>query len=136
MSDWNAQIIEEFRTNEGRVGGRYEGAPMILIHHVGARTGTKRVTPLVWLPHADGSMVIVASKSGAPTHPHWYHNLKANPVIDVEVGTETFSVTAEEIDSPERDEIWARLVTIMPNFAEYQEKTTRKIPLLRLTRQG
>ncbi len=87
MTDWNQQIIDEFRANEGRVGGMFEGAPMILIHHVGAKTGTERVSPLVYFPEDDGKMVIVASKGGAPENPAWYHNLKANPKIDVEVGT-------------------------------------------------
>ena len=85
MSDWNEKIIKEFRANEGRVGGPFTGSPMILIHHVGARTGTERVAPLVYFPQPDGSMLIIASRRGAPTNPDWYHNLKANPKIDVEV---------------------------------------------------
>ena len=90
MSDWNPSIIEEFRANEGRVGGMFEGAPMILIHHVGAKTGTERVSPLVYFPEDGGRMLIIASKGGSPTNPDWYHNLKANPRINVEVGTQTF----------------------------------------------
>ncbi len=135
MSDWNAKIIEEFRANEGRVGGPFEGAPMILIHHIGARTGTERVAPLVYFPQDDGTMVIIASKAGAPTNPDWYHNLKANPSIEVEVGTETFRVTTEEVLGEERDQVWAKVVAERPGFGEYQEKTSRKIPVLRLTRQ-
>ena len=134
MNDWNAGIIEEFRANEGRVGGPFEGAPMILVHHIGAKSGTERVTPLVYLPEADGQMVIIASKAGAPTNPDWYHNLKANPKVDVEVGTETFPVDAAEVEGPERDEIWAEVVARNPGFGEYQEKTTRIIPLIRLAR--
>lgn len=134
MSDWNAKIIEEFRANEGRVGGPFAGAPMILIHHIGARSGTERVSPLVCFPEPDGSMLIIASKAGAPTNPDWYHNLKANPKIDVEVGTETFAVHAVEVDAAERDEAWARMTAERPGFAEYQTKTTRLIPVLRLTR--
>ena len=133
MSDWNQKIIEEFRANAGRVGGMFEGALMILIHHIGAKSGTERVTPLVYFPEDDGRMVIVASKAGAPTNPDWYHNLKANPKIDVEVGTETFAVLAEEIVGDERDAAWQRVVTEKPGFADYQQKTTRTIPLLRLT---
>ncbi len=134
MSDWNTKIIEEFRANEGRVGGPFEGAPMILIHHIGAKSGTERVTPLVYFPEADGQMVIIASKAGAPTNPDWYHNLTANPKIDVEVGTETFPVKAAEVEGAEREEVWARVVAKNPGFGEYQEKTTRTIPVIRLTR--
>jgi deazaflavin-dependent oxidoreductase (nitroreductase family) len=136
MSDWNTQIIEEFRANEGRVGGPFEGAPMILIHHIGAKTGTERVAPLVWVPQDDGTLVIIASKGGAPTNPDWYHNLKANPKIDVEVGTETFPVLAEELTGAERDEVFDRAATERPGFREYQEKTSRVIPVFRLTRQS
>jgi deazaflavin-dependent oxidoreductase (nitroreductase family) len=134
VSDWNTKIIEEFRANEGRVGGPFEGAPMILIHHIGAKSGTERVTPLVYVPQPGGQMVIIASKAGAPTNPDWYHNLKANPKVDVEVGTETFPVEAAEVESPEREEIWAQVVARNPGFGEYQEKTTRTIPVIRLTR--
>jgi deazaflavin-dependent oxidoreductase (nitroreductase family) len=136
MSDWNTKIIEEFRANEGRVGGPFEGVPMILVHHVGAKTGTERVTPLAYFPQDDGSMVIIASKAGAPTNPDWYHNLRANPTLDVEVGAETFPVTAEEILGEERDRIWEKVVAERPGFGEYQAKTTRTIPVLRLTRTG
>jgi deazaflavin-dependent oxidoreductase (nitroreductase family) len=136
MSDWNDKIIEEFRANEGRVGGPFEGAPMILIHHVGAKSGTVRVAPLVYFPQDDGSMVIIASKGGAPTNPDWYHNVKANPVFDVEVGTETFPVRAEEIVGEERDAVWQKAVAERPGFGEYQQKTTRTIPVLRLVREG
>ena len=133
-NDWNARIIEEFRANGGKVGGQFEGAPMILIHHVGAKSGTERVSPLVYFPEDDGTMVIVASKGGAPTNPDWYHNVRANPKIDVEVGTETFPVVATEIDGDERDAVWERVTATMPGFGEYQRNTTRRIPLLRLTR--
>jgi deazaflavin-dependent oxidoreductase (nitroreductase family) len=134
VSDWNEKIIEEFRANEGRVGGPFEGAPMILIHHIGARSGTERVTPLVYFPEDDGRMVVIASKAGAPTNPDWYHNLRANPEIDVEVGTETFPVRVTEAQGAEREGIWARAVAAMPGFGEYQEKTTRTIPVLVLER--
>ena len=134
MSDWNEKIIEEFRANEGRVGGMFEGAPMILVHHVGAKTGTVRVTPLVHFPEDDRHTVIVASNGGAPTHPAWFHNLKANPKVDVEVGTETYTVVAEELARAERDELWKRVVAERPGFGDYERKTDRVIPLLRLTR--
>jgi deazaflavin-dependent oxidoreductase (nitroreductase family) len=134
MSDWNEKIIEEFRANSGRVGGYFEGAPMILIHHVGAKSGVERVTPLVHFPEDDERTVIVASAGGAPNHPAWFHNLKANPKIEVEVGAEAYTVVAEEITGPERDEVWERVTTKAPGFADYQRKTDRVIPLLRLTR--
>jgi deazaflavin-dependent oxidoreductase (nitroreductase family) len=136
MSDWNNKIIAEFRANEGRVGGPFEGAPMILIHHIGARTGTERVTPLTFLPEPDGSMLIIASKAGAPTNPDWYHNLKAHPKIDVEVGTERFGVQAHELDPAEREGIWLQVVAERPGFGAYQERTDRVIPVLRLRRTG
>jgi deazaflavin-dependent oxidoreductase (nitroreductase family) len=133
MSDWNTAIIEEFRANEGRVGGPFEGAPMILIHHIGARSGIERVNPLVYFPDGD-RMLIMASNGGAPTNPNWYHNLKARPRITVEVGTETFPVDVVELTGGERETSWARVVEKMPGFGEYQSKITRHIPLLALTR--
>ena len=131
--DWNAKIIEEFRANGGEVGGPFAGASMILIHHVGARTGTHRVTPLVYFQDGD-DILIAASKAGAPTHPDWYHNLVKNPRIDVEVGTETFTVDVRELDPQERARVWPAVVATNPGFGEYQQKTDRLIPLLRLTR--
>lgn len=134
MSDWNQQIIDEFRANGGRVGGMFDGADMILIHHVGAKSGVERVSPLVHFREDDERTVIVASAGGAPKHPAWFHNLKANPKIDVEVGTETYAVVAEEITGAERDELWERIVAKAPGFGDYQTKTERIIPLVRLTR--
>jgi deazaflavin-dependent oxidoreductase (nitroreductase family) len=134
MSDWNEKVIEEFRANEGRVGGYFEGAPMILIHHIGAKSGVERVTPLVHFPEDDDNTVIVASAAGAPNHPAWFHNLKANPKIDVEVGAERYTVLAEELPRAERDEFWKRVVAEKPGFADYERKTDRLIPLVRLTR--
>jgi len=132
-SNWNQAIIEEFRANAGKVGGYFEGTPMILIHHIGAHSGTERVNPLAYLPDGD-DMVIAASKGGAPTNPDWYHNLKAHPRIDVEVGTESFLVEATEVTGEERDALWRRLVEMRPGFGEYETKTTRVIPMFRLTR--
>lgn len=134
MSDWNDKIIAEFRANEGRVGGPFEGADMILVHHVGARSGTERVTPLVRFPQADGRTVIIASKAGAPSNPDWYHNLKAHPRVQVEVGTETFPVDVAEARGAERAEIWDGVKAAMPGFAEYERRTDRTIPVLVLTR--
>jgi deazaflavin-dependent oxidoreductase (nitroreductase family) len=134
MSDWNQKIIEEFRANGGKVGGPFEGATMILVHHIGARSGTERVTPLVTFPQGEGRYVIIASKAGAPTNPDWYHNLKAHPEVDVEVGTETFPVKVVELEGAERDAVWADVKAASPGFAEYERKTTRTIPVLELTR--
>jgi deazaflavin-dependent oxidoreductase (nitroreductase family) len=134
VSDWNQKIIEEFRANGGKVGGPFEGATMILVHHIGARSGTERVTPLVTFPQDDGRYVIIASKAGAPTNPDWYHNLKAHPEVDVEVGTETFPVQVVELEGAERDAVWAQVKAASPGFAEYEQKTTRTIPVLQLTR--
>ena len=133
LDDWNRRVIAEFRANEGKVGGPFEGASMILVHHLGAKSGTERVSPMVWFPDGD-RLLIVASKAGAPTNPDWYHNLVAHPRVDVEVGAETFPVVAEELPRAERDEKWAQITAVAPGFAEYQEKTTRVIPVLALTR--
>ena len=134
MSDWNTGVIEEFRANEGRVGGPFEGAAMILIHHVGARTGTVRVSPLRYFPQDDGSMLVVASKGGAPDNPDWFHNVRANHRFEVEVGTETFTVDAEVLTHEERAEVWPALVREAPGFGGYQDKTERIIPVVRLRR--
>ena len=134
MSDWNTKIIEEFRANGGKVGGPFEGGTLLLIHHRGARTGTERVNPVAYLPDGD-RMVIVASAGGADKNPDWYHNLKANPDASAEVGTEQIDVRAEELLGDEYATTWERLVAKMPGFADYQTKTSRRIPLLALTRR-
>ena len=104
------------------------------MHHIGARSGTERVTPLVTFPQDDGRYVIIASKAGAPTNPDWYHNLKAHPKVDVEVGTETFPVEVAELTGAEREAVWSEVKAASPGFAGYEEKTTRTIPVLQLTR--
>ena len=134
-SDFNTKIIEEFRANGGRIGGLFAGTPMILIHHIGARSGIARVTPLACNPQPDGRLVIVASNGGSPAHPDWYYNLKANPAITVELGTQMFPVVAEELDDAARAELWPRLVAGAPAVAEHQAKTTRQIPVFMLVRQ-
>ena len=132
-SNWNQKIIEEFRANEGKVGGYFEGAHMLLIHHIGARSGTERVNPLAYLP--DGNdMIIAATKGGAPKNPDWYYNLKKHPRITVEVGTTTVPVDATEVTGAERNELWRRLVELRPGFAAYETKTSRVFPMFRLTR--
>jgi deazaflavin-dependent oxidoreductase (nitroreductase family) len=133
-SNFNAKIIEEFRANGGRVGGPLAGTPMILIHHIGARSGAVRVTPLACNPQPDGRLAIVASNGGSPAHPGWYYNLKANPAITVEVGTQMFTAVAEELDDAARAELWPRLVAESPAIAEHQAKTTRQIPVFMLIR--
>jgi len=137
-TDWNQGIIAEFRANEGRVGGMFKGAPMILVHHVGRTSGKEYVNPLVYLPGqgGDGAMYIFGSKGGAPTHPDWYRNLIAAGQATVEVGTDTFKVTVAEVTGEERDRIYAEQVKRMPGFGDYEKKTAgiRTIPVLRLTR--
>ena len=133
MNDFNTKVIEKFRANAGKVGGSFEGAPMVLITTVGAKSGQPRTAPLVYLPDGD-RIVIFASKAGAPTHPDWYHNLRANPRVTVEVGDETFETTAEEITGDERDRLFAEQVSRMPGFQAYADNTTRIIPVVVLPR--
>ena len=133
MSDFNTSIIEEFRANEGKVGGRFEGTSLILIHHVGTRSGTERVTPVTCFPQPDGRFVIIASNGGARTNPDWYYNLKAHPEINVEFGTETFAVAVRELEGEEREKAWADVVSAVPAVANTQNKTRRTIPMLLLT---
>lgn len=134
-SEFNTKIIEEFRANQGRVGGPLAGTNMILVHHIGARSGIERVSPLACSPQGDGRFAIVASSGGSPTHPNWYYNLKANPRITVEVGTQTFTATAEELDDTARAELWPKLVAESPSVGEFQTRTTRQIPVFMLIRQ-
>jgi deazaflavin-dependent oxidoreductase (nitroreductase family) len=135
-SDFNTKMIAEFRANEGRVGGAWAGTTLILIHHIGARSGTERVTPLGCSPQGDDRFAIVASNGGSTAHPDWYYNLKANPRIKVEVGTQTFTVLAEELDDTARAELWPKLVAEYPSIGEFQTRTTRQIPVFTLTRPG
>ncbi len=134
--DWNSQIINEFRANEGRVGGPFKGAPMLLLHHTGAKSGKVRVNPLMYL--ADGDrLLIFASKGGAPTHPDWFHNLRANPAATVEVGSDTFGVEAEELTGDERERLFAKQAGLYPQFGEYQARTGgRTIPVVALNRKS
>ena len=134
-NDYNRKIVEEFRANEGRVGGPWAGTPMILIHHIGAKSGIERVTPLGCFPQGDGRFAIVASNGGSPTHPDWYHNLKANPRITVEVAAQSFPVLAKELDDTDRAELWPKLVAEAPQLGEYRTRITRQIPVFMLTRQ-
>ena len=134
-SDYNAEIIKEFRANQGRVGGPWAGTTLILVHHIGARSGVERVTPLGCSAQPDGRFVIVASSGGSPAHPDWYYNLKAHPAITVEVGAQTFTVLADELAGAARAKLWPKLVAEYPTLGEHQAKTTRQFPVLMLTRQ-
>jgi deazaflavin-dependent oxidoreductase (nitroreductase family) len=133
-SDFNARIIEEFRANGGSVGGALHDTTVILIHDIGAKSGVERVTPLVCSPQQDGDYVIVASNGGSPSHPSWYHNLRANPRVEVEFGNERFSVLAQELTGTRGAEEWQKLLAASPSLADYAAKTTRRIPVLLLTR--
>lgn len=130
---WNNSIIEEFRANQGQVGGMFAGKPVLLLHHAGAKTGTKRVNPLMYNTVGD-DLAIFASKGGAPTNPDWFHNLLAHPDAEVEIGTETVPVRARVAEGEERDTIYRRQAEEFPQFAEYEAKTTRKIPVVILER--
>lgn len=133
--DFNARIIDEFRANEGRVGGPFEGGTLLLLHHVGAKTGAARVNPLMYNRDRD-RYVIFASKAGAPTNPAWYHNLLANPKTTIEVGTDTIDVVASEATGEERDRLYSTQAEQRPQFAEYQANTDRVIPVVVLTPAG
>lgn len=131
--DWNNGIIAEFRANEGRLGGQFEGGPVLLLHTTGAKSGLDRVSPMMYLD-VDGHLYVFASKAGADTHPDWYRNLVANPEVRVELGSETFDAVAAPLESPERERVYALQVERIPGFGEYQEKTTRVIPVVELIR--
>ena len=136
--DWNAKTIAEFRANEGRVGGVFEGAPLVLVHHRGRKSGREYVTPAMYLPHESEPdiMYVFATRGGAPIHPDWYHNLIAAGGGSVERGTETYKVTVRELTGAERDRIYAEQARRYPGFAGYARQTTamRTIPVLELRR--
>lgn len=133
-NDYNRQVIEEFRANGGKVGGIWEGALLLLLTTIGAKSGARRRTPMGYLP--DGNrLIVIASNGGAPTHPDWYHNLLAYPEVTVEVGTETFDAIALVTEGAERGQLWTRAVKLYPSLIEYQAKTTRQIPVIALSRR-
>jgi deazaflavin-dependent oxidoreductase (nitroreductase family) len=134
MAGRNDGIIEEFRSNHGKVGGMFEGAPMLLLTHTGGKTGTRRTNPLMYQPF-DGRIFVFATKGGSPAHPHWFLNIKAEPDVTVEIGDETFQATAMEVTGPERDEVYARQVAFRPQFGDYEERTSRTIPVVELVRE-
>ncbi len=135
MNDWNTQIIEEFRANGGKVGGQFEGAPLLLLHSTGAKSGQDRIAPVMYRDVGD-DIAIFASKAGAPDNPDWYHNLVANPEASIEIGTETVPVTARVVTGDERSAIWEPQKAEYPGFAEYEQKTTREIPVVLLTKHS
>ena len=133
INDFNAQIIAEFRANDGVVGGPFEGATVLLLHTTGARSGAERVNPVVARREGD-DLYVFASKAGAPTHPDWFHNLVANPSVRAELGAETFAATAEVLEGADRDRVYGAQAAEFPAFAEYETKTDRVIPVVRLVR--
>jgi deazaflavin-dependent oxidoreductase (nitroreductase family) len=133
MSDWNQQIIAEFRANEGKVGGMFANNTLLLLHTIGAKSGKERVNPLVTFEDGD-RLVVAASKGGAPSNPDWYYNIVANPQVSVEYGPETFQAQATITSEPERTELYDKLASKFAGFAEYTEKTTRVIPIVTLSR--
>ena len=135
MSDWNSKIIEEFRTSGGKVGGQFAGAPLLLLHTVGARSGEPRVHPVVYQRVGDGYAVF-ASKGGAPENPAWYHNLRAHPRVRAEIGDETVELVARVAGGDERERIWATQKEVMPGFAGYERSTSRQIPVVILEPAG
>jgi deazaflavin-dependent oxidoreductase (nitroreductase family) len=136
MTDFNQNIINEFRENDGEVGGPFAGAPVVLLHTTGAKSGKSRLNPLVAQPGDDGALYIFASKGGAPDNPDWYHNLLAHPEVEVEFGKEHFTSTATPITGDERVRIYTRQKELMPGFADYEAKTARTIPVVALSRNG
>jgi deazaflavin-dependent oxidoreductase (nitroreductase family) len=131
----NRQVISEFRETGGKAGGIFEGKPLVLVHDIGAKSGVERIAPLV--PYLDGDRIFIfASKGGTDTNPDWYHNLVANPQTVVELGSDTFDVTVRVLKGGERDDIYAKQCAVEPQFAEYQRKTTRQIPVIELQRNA
>ncbi|MGA7669371.1 MAG: nitroreductase family deazaflavin-dependent oxidoreductase [Nitrolancea sp.] len=128
-NDWDTNIVNEFRVNGGKVGGPFEGAPLLILHTTGAKSGEERVHPLMYQA-VDGKYAIFASKGGAPTNPAWYHNLLSNPETTIEIGTETKRVTAHEVTGAEREPIWETQKERYPGFADYETKTSRTIPVV------
>ena len=135
VNERNRAIIEEFRANAGRVGGRFEGRQLVLLHTIGAKSGQERINPVACIEDGD-RFVVIASKGGAPTHPDWYYNIVAHPHITVELGTEQFQADATIAEEPERSRLYAKMVSAMPGFADYERQTTRVIPVIILTRAG
>lgn len=133
VHDWNRQIIEEFRANEGKVGGQFANANLLLLHTIGAKSNQPRINPLAYTTDGD-NLLIIASKGGAPTNPDWYYNILAHPNVTIEAGTERFQAQAIVPEGEERDRLFNQMAAKMPGFAEYQKNTTRRIPVVILKR--
>jgi deazaflavin-dependent oxidoreductase (nitroreductase family) len=130
-TDYNQSIIDEFRARDGKVGGRFEGFPLVLLHHTGAKSGIERVNPLAYQRLGDDSVAVFASKGGAPTNPDWFHNLVANPTTSIEIGAECYRVKARVATGEERERIWEAQKKAVPNFAKYETTAgSREIPVV------
>lgn len=134
VAEYNRGLVEEFRANHGKVGGQFEGAPLLLLTTIGAKSGLERVSPIMYMQLEDDHAVF-ATYAGAPVNPAWYHNLLANPTATIEVGDETIAVTARVADGEERDRIWAAQKVVAPGMADYETKTDRVIPVVILERR-
>ena len=132
VNNWNKKVIEEFRANEGRVGGNFEGKTLLLLHTMGAKSQQERINPVACIKDGD-RLAVIASKGGAPTHPDWYYNIVANPQVTVEVGVENFQALASIAEEPERTRLYNQMVEVMPGFDDYRRNTTRVIPVIVLT---
>ncbi len=132
VNDRNKKIIDEFRANNGKVGGRFDGKTLLLLHTKGAKTHQERINPVAYVKD-DGRFVVIASKGGAPTNPNWYYNLVTNPDVSVEVGTEKYKARAAVAEEPERTRLYDKMVEMMPSFDDYRRNTKRKIPVILLS---
>jgi deazaflavin-dependent oxidoreductase (nitroreductase family) len=135
MNDWNKNIIDQFRANAGKVGPPFENTPILLLHSKGRKSGKEYVNPLAYQPLENGALAVFGSKGGAPTHPEWYHNVLADPNVSVEVGTDTLDVVAHEAEGDERERIWTKQKKDFPGFADYEQRTTRVIPVIVLEKR-
>lgn len=135
MSDWNQQIIAEFRANGGKVGGPFANNTLLLLHTTGAKSGLERINPLVTFED-NGRLVVIASKGGASTHPDWYYNLAANPAVIVEYGTEQFPARATITEEPERTQLYEKMEALFPAFSDYKKRAGRVIPVVTLEKQA
>ena len=133
MNNWNEGVINEFRANNGKVGGHFQNSTILLLHNVGAKSGKKRINPMVTFEDGD-RLVVIASKAGADVHPDWYFNIKANPEVTVEIGSEKFEALATITNEPERSDLFAKMASINPGFADYPKMTKRVIPVIILER--
>jgi deazaflavin-dependent oxidoreductase (nitroreductase family) len=132
VNNWNKKVIEEFRANDGKVGGNFEGKTLLLLHTTGAKSQEERINPVACIKDGE-RLAVIASKGGAPTHPDWYYNILANPQVTVEVGTEKLQARATVAEEPERTRLYNQMVEVMPGFDDYRRNTTRVIPVIVLT---